>query len=294
MGHARKAVWALLALAAVLVTGCGAQRSESPLSQACQEAARGETGESGGAPLPDITLPERIRQAGKIVIGMDTTYPPMEFVCDDGRTYVGFDVDLARALAAKMGVEVEFVSVNWDGIVPGLLSGRYDAILSSMTITEERLKEIDFVEYAQMAQVFVTRKDRPPIRTEKDLAGRVIAVQAETTSQYWVEKLPPEYQPKELRKFVDNNAVYLEIQTGRADGAVTDEPVGRYFASYYKDVMEVTGLAVDPEPVGIGIRKDDPELKAAFEKALAALKADGTLDRLMQKWFGGELGKPAQ
>lgn len=281
---------AALALLSLALAACGGKPAEPAKPAQPQPPAQAPAVQQP-APTPAIKLPERITRAGKIVFGMDTTYAPMEYMDKDGKTPIGFDVDLARALAQKLGVKAEFVSVNWDGILTGLKAKRYDAIISSMNITPERQKEVDFVEYARMAQVFVTRKDAKPIKTEADLAGRVIAVQADTTSMEWVEKLPKDKQPRELKKFVDNTAVFLEVQNKRAEGVVTDEPVGKYYAAQNPELFVVTGVAIAPEPVGIAVNKDDGELKAALGQALEALRKDGTYAGISKKWFGGELGK---
>ncbi len=280
---------ALVLLVSVFLTGCAGR----PADNSARDAASPEPARADTAPAPAAAsgLPERVVKAGKITFGSDTTYAPMEFMDKDGRTPIGFDVDLAKALAAKLGVQAEIISVEWNGIMTGLLAKRYDAIISSMNITPDRLKEVDFIEYARMPQVFVTRKDTPPIRTEADLAGRVIAVQADTTSMEWVEKLPKEKQPREVKKFVDNTAVYLEVQNKRAEGVVTDEAVGRYYAMQSPDIFAVTGVAIAPEPVGIAVNKDDPELKAALQQALDALRREGKYAEIARKWFGGELGR---
>jgi polar amino acid transport system substrate-binding protein len=114
----------------------------------------------GGKSGADGSL-DRVKKAGKLTIGMDTTYPPMEFV-ENGKT-VGFDKEFADALAAKLGVTAEAQTVDWNGIITGLKSKRYDVIISSMNITDERKKEVNFVEYARMSQVFVTKKGAPAL-----------------------------------------------------------------------------------------------------------------------------------
>lgn len=235
---------------------------------------------------------ERVTKAGKLLVGFDPTYPPMEFVDADGKTYIGFDIDLARALGKKLGVEVELVAMDWDGILGGLTGKRYDVIISSMNITEDRLKKVNFIEYAQMSQVFVSRKG-VQVKTEADLAGKVIAVQAETTSHIWADELKAGKikEIKEIRSFKGAPEAFLEVKNGRADVVVIDEPVGLYYAALDPATYAVTGRAMEPEPVGIAIRKADKKLKEAMEKALADLKAEGTYLEISKKWFGGELGK---
>ena len=118
---------------------------------------------------------------GKLRVAVDTTYPPMEFEAADGKV-IGLDVDLAKELGKILKVQVEFIVMPWDGILAGLQSNRYDIIMSSMNVTDERKQQVNFVDYIKMGQVFVVKKSSKPIKSEKELAGKVIAVQADTTS----------------------------------------------------------------------------------------------------------------
>jgi polar amino acid transport system substrate-binding protein len=244
----------------------------------------------GGAKSDDSL--SRITKAGKLTVAIDATYPPMEFVGDDGKTPVGFDVELAQAVAKKLGVTAAFTVVDWDGILTGLTGKRYDAIFSSMNITPERQKEVSFVEYVKMSQVFVSKKGGN-VKTEKDLAGKTVIVQAETTSQEWVDKIKKDTVKdiKEIRSFKGATDAFLEVKNGRGDVIVIDEPVGLYYAKLDAATFEVTGRALAPEPVGAAFRKEDTSLRDAVAKALTELQADGTFKTLSNKWFGKELGK---
>jgi len=233
---------------------------------------------------------DRVKKAGVLKVAIDASYPPMEFIDADGKTYIGFDVDYANALAEKLGVKAEFQNVAWDGILTGLKSGKYDVIISSMNITEERQKEVNFVEYVAMAQNFVSREGFD-VKTEADLAGKVVAVQAETTSHMWVDELKATKVKdiKEIKSFPGATDAFLELKNKRADVVVIDEPVARYYAKI--DGHKVTGQAMAAEPVGIAIRKEDASLMEALKKAVADTKSDGTFKSLSEKWFGSELGK---
>src|SRR5688572_6446908 len=106
------------------------------------------------AALADGKALDRVKKAGKLVVAVDATYPPMESEGKDGKVE-GFDVDFAAEIAKRLGVQAEFVVTAWDGIVPGLYAKRYDAIVSCMNITDERKKAVDFVEYARISQLFI-------------------------------------------------------------------------------------------------------------------------------------------
>lgn len=235
---------------------------------------------------------ERVKKAGKLTIAIDPFYPPMEYVAEDLKTYIGYDIDLAKAITAKLGVQAEFVAVDWDGILPGLTTGKYDVIMSSMNITAERQKQVNFVEYAKMSQVFVSRKGIN-VKSEKDLAGKVVAVQAETTSHIWADEVKAGNVKdiKEIRAFKTATDAFQELKSGRADVVVIDEPVGLYYVNLDAAAFTITGRAMEPEAIGIAIRKEDKSLQAAIEKALKDLRDDGTYLKIAKEWFGGELGK---
>lgn len=272
-----------------LVAACGGSKpsASDPTTPAAPTATQ---------PSPPVAVNslDRVKNAKKLLVAIDATYPPMEFIDEkDGKTPIGFDVDMAKEIAKKLGVEAEFVVSDWDGILPGLTGKRYDMVMSSMNITPERQKEVDFVEYAQMSQVFVSRTGTE-VKTENDLAGKIVVVQAGTTSEEWVTKVKAEKVKdiKEIRSFKGATDAFLEVKNKRGDVIVIDEPVGLYYSSKDAATFAITGRALDPEPIGIAVRKDDPELKAAMEKAVADLKADGTYAKISKTWFGDhELGK---
>ncbi|WP_232293404.1 ABC transporter substrate-binding protein/permease [Stigmatella aurantiaca] len=250
-----------------------------------------------GVLLPVLAEPapagelERIRTAGVLRVAIDATYPPMEFL-ENGQP-VGFDVDLSRELARRLGVTAQFIVMDWDGILAGLTSGRYDIIVSSMNITPERLQQVDFIEYARLSQVFVTTRGQS-IRTEQELAGHRVAVQTNTTSQRWVERLQQRgVHVREIRPFPGATECFSAVKAGQADVIVIDEPVGLFFARR-DDAFVMTGKALDAEPIGIAIDKKAPDLTAALTRALQDIRDSGEQKRLSERWFGAELGQAAK
>jgi ABC-type amino acid transport substrate-binding protein len=232
----------------------------------------------------------RVRKAGKLVAACDLTYPPMAFEDGAGKPD-GYSVDVAREVGRRIGAPVEYSVVAWDGILVGLQSKRYDAIICTMNITKERQRAANFVEFAELAQVFVTRRGTV-VRAPADLKGKAVAVQADTTSQHFVEE-----QQKNgiavgaLKGFKLATDAFAALRAGLADVIVVDEPVGRFYAKQDPKTFVVTGEAMAPEPVGIALNKKDVELHDAIAAAIADMKKDGTFARLGDKWFGGQLGK---
>jgi polar amino acid transport system substrate-binding protein len=274
----------MLMTATALVAACGGATPSTP----------GSTTPAGQTQTAVNSL-DRVKNAKKLLVAVDTTYPPMEFIDEkDGTTPIGFDVDLAKAVVQKLGVEAEFVPSKWEGIVTGLTTKRYDVIMSSMNITAERQKEVDFVEYAKMSQVFVSRVGSPEVKSEADLAGKVVVVQAGTTSEDWVNKVKAEQVKdiKEIRSFPGATEAFQEVKNKRGNVIVIDQPVGIYYSLKDAATFKITGQALSPEAIGIALRKEDPELKAAIDKAVADLKTDGTYAKIEKTWFGDyQLGK---
>jgi len=226
----------------------------------------------------------------KIKFATDATYPPMEFEGKDGKV-VGFDIDLAKAFAKKMGQEPEFMVMAWDGILAGLSSGRYDLIISSMNITPDRQKAVDFVQYMTMSQVFVTKVGAPEIKEEKQLAGLNVAVQADTTSHEMVKKaLTDKKIPiKDIKAFKGATDAFAALKAGQASVIVIDQPVGLYYTKLDPKTFKISGHATAGEPVGIAIRKNQSDLKKKLEAALSEIKKDGTFRALSIQWFGVEI-----
>jgi polar amino acid transport system substrate-binding protein len=238
---------------------------------------------------------DQAKPVSKLVVAIDATYPPMEFIDEkDGKTPIGFDVDLAKALGKEMGVPVEFKVVDWNSIIPGLQAKQYDAIISSMNITPERAKEVNFIEYVKMSQVFVSPKGGTQVTKDTELSGKTVAVQDGTTSHDYMKDLMANKvkDVKALTTFPGATDSFMALKAKQADVIVVDEPVGLYYASKDSASFAITGRAIEPEPVGIALRKDDAALKAALEKALATVKSNGKFKEINTTWFGSvELGK---
>jgi ABC-type amino acid transport substrate-binding protein len=232
---------------------------------------------------------EQVKRNNVLRVATDATYPPMEFEGPDGKP-TGFDIHLAEALAQELGVKVEIKVMAWDGILAGLDSGRYDIIMSSMSITEDRKKVADFVQYMQMSQVFVSKASKL-VKNESELAGLRVAVQADTTSHELVKKLVSDkkIKIKDIKAFRGATETFGALKAGQADVIVIDEPVGLYYAKKDAKSFVISGRASSPEPIGIAVKKSDATLTAELSKALEAIRKKGTFKKISQDWFGTEL-----
>lgn len=239
----------------------------------------------GCAKKPDATLNslERVKKAGKLTIAIDDSFPPMEYR-DDKNTLMGFDIDFALAIGEKLGVKVEHVPTDWNGIIEALKAKKFDIILSTLSITDERKEKIDFSEpYLMEGQIIVVKKGNTVIKGKEDLTGKIVACQLGTTGEEAGKKLTG---LKELKPYDKITEAFHDLKIGRVDTVIVDELVGRYYISKSPDDYVVLDQKLTDEPVGIGFNKDDKELREAIQKAINDLKADGTMTKISTKWFG--------
>ena len=215
-------------------------------------------------------------------------YPPFNERAPDG-SLKGFEIDLGQALCEKINRKCEFLAQDWDGMIPGLLAKKYDGIFASMAITEERKKKIDFTDkYYQTGGAFVTRKGTSIDVNDKKLGGKVIGIIPGTT-QCYMEKAFPEATVK-IYKTADS--MYLDLVSGRVDAVLSDSiaiDFGLLKTEQGKDMAFASEIYHDlecfGEGVGIGMRKEDKELREEFNKAIAEVRADGTYDKITKKYF---------
>ena len=229
-------------------------------------------------------------QAGeKLRIGVEGAYPPFSWKEADG-TLKGFDIDIANALCAKMGRECELVEQDWDGIIPALLAKKYDAIVASMSITEERKKRVDFTgKYYNTPAKFAAAKEAGFEATPESMMGKTVGVQRGTTHQCYMEKMFPDV---ELKLYQTQEEVFLDLGAGRIDAQLSDAtqtlegflntPAGEKYA-FLGDVQ--FELACYGEGAGIALRKGSDELREAFNMAIKAIRDDGTYQKINAKYF---------
>jgi polar amino acid transport system substrate-binding protein len=259
-----------LTLSAFALVGCG--ETEEPGEE---PAAEEPAGEEPAAEL--VTIEE-----GKLLAGSDTEFPPFEFV--EGDEIKGFDVDLLTAIGENLGLEVEFMTEIFDTLIPTLKAGgKFDVIASGMTIKPERQLEIDFTDpYYDSNQSLVMAKGATYAGPE-DLSGKKIGVQSGTTGEAWAKE---NVADATLVPFNSATDAFAALQAGNVDAVVNDLPVSAELLKEDDRGMEIVAQIPTGEQYGFGVSKDNPELLAAINEALAELKADGTYNDIYQKWFG--------
>ena len=231
---------------------------------------------------------QKVKKEGVLYIGLNDTYPPMEFR-DEKHELVGFDIDLGNEIAKKIGVKAEFVNNDWKGIILSLKAKKFDMILSTMTITDERKKEIDFSEpYIVGGQKIVIKKENTSIKDTPDLKGKLVGVQLGTTGEMAAQKIEG---IKEIKKYDGVTEAFNDLSVGRIDAVIADGQVGGFYLKKRGGDLVLLDAKLSEENVGIGFRKEDSDLREAVQKALNDLKADGTLSKLSEKWFGYDFYK---
>ena len=230
-----------------------------------------------------LLLPLAANAQDALRVVTDATFPPMEFVKDGKRT--GFDIELVDALATAMGRKVEWIDIDFKGLIPALISKRADLAMSAIYITDERKKVVDFSDPYFAGGLVVLAPKAGPIKSPKDLDGKKVAVQVGTKSVGFLKDNYPKVERVEVEK---NQEMFNLVEIGRADAAVTGKPAAKIFAQA-KPALHVLAEQLTVEEYGIAVRKDAPEIRDAVNAALKKIKADGTYDKLVQKWF--EAGK---
>jgi polar amino acid transport system substrate-binding protein len=259
----------------------------------CTTTTPPTTGEATGtAPAAVKTIKE-----GTLLIGSDTAFPPFETM--NGTVAEGFDVDLAAAIAKEMGLQSEFLSQKFDTLIPQLKAGgKYDVIMSGMTITDERKKEIDFsspyIDSNQSVAVlkgkgYTTIPTGDTAAIQKALSGKIIGVQAGTTGEAWAKENVKD--AKSVTPFDDTLAAFAALQAGKVDAVVNDLPVSAFIVKDPARNAEIIAEIPTGEQYGIAIAKTNPELTQAINEAIAKVKESGEYNQIYKKWFGVE---PAQ
>ena len=231
---------------------------------------------------------QKIKDAGVINVGLEGTYPPFSFVDADGKL-AGFEVEFSEALAKELGVKVKLQPTKWDGILAALESKRLDAVINQVTISEERKKKYDFSEPYTVsgiqALVLTKKAAELNIKSAADLAGKKVGVGLGTNYEQWVKANVP---TADVRTYEDDPTKFQDLRVGRIDAILIDRLAALEYAKKAKDTT-AAGEAFSRQEAGIALRKGEPELLEAINKAIDKLRADGTLKKLSEKYFSADV-----
>ena len=230
--------------------------------------------------------------AKKIVVGLDDNFPPMGFK-NEKNEIVGFDIDMAKEAAKRLGRPVEFKPIDWSSKEAELKSGRIDVIWNGLNITDERKKNMLFSNPYMEAKQLIFVPAGSAIKGQADLAGKVIGMQSASTAEQNLENDKAFGATlKEVKKYPDCIAAMMDMEAGRLDAIITDEIVGRYYMG--KKPGKFVALEKPVGPIGdfgIGFRLDDKNLQADIQKVLDEMKKDGTSAKISKQWFGSDIVK---
>ncbi|MFV0461382.1 MAG: ABC transporter substrate-binding protein [Actinomycetales bacterium] len=281
----------LLAATSLTVAACGS--SELPGSTDSSTSSSSSASVEAD-PVLVQALPEKVAQAGKIVVGTDATYAPNEFLAEDGTTIQGMDIDIFNAVAAQFGVEVEYQAASFDSIILGVSSGKYDVGVSSFTINDERKQQVNMVSYFSAGTQWVTAAGNPKNVNPDEACGLNIAVQKGTVQ---VDDLQARSTActdagnSAINQIVeqDQAKVTADVVSGKADAMLADSPIGLYAVKQTDGQLEAVGEIYDSAPYGFVVPKDQIEFADAMVTALQNADSDGSYSSALEKW-GNESG----
>lgn len=222
------------------------------------------------------------RAEDTIKIATEGAYPPFNGKDASGEL-VGFDVDIAKAMCDQMKAKCEIVAQDWDGIIPGLDAKKYDAIIASMSITDERKQKVDFSDPYYSNYLRIVAKKGSGLTGADGLTGKTVGAQRSTIAATWVEdKLG---RRSTVKLYDTQTAAYSDLEAGRLDALVSDVyPAFDWLKD--KPGFEFVGDKIDlNDKIGVAVRKGDDKMRESFNKALAAIRADGTYAKLNAKYF---------
>jgi polar amino acid transport system substrate-binding protein len=285
-----------LVLAVALVAAGGGVKSDT---------GGGSTATTAAAPAVDEALaakvPDAIKSDGKIVIGTDKTYSPNEFLDTDGKTPIGWDIDLFAAVAAKLGLKAEFRSAKFPELIPAIQSGKYEIGVSSFTINDERKQQVNMISYFNAGTQWGTKKGNPNGIQPDDACGKKVAVQTGTVQE--TEDLPKRQAACKsagkpaftIDSYQDQGQATAAVVSGKDDAMLADSPVLAYAVKQTNGQLELLGDIYDAAPYGYVIKKDQTEFAQAVADAVKALISDGTYKTILEKWGvqAGAIDNPA-
>ena len=221
-------------------------------------------------------------EPGTLTVGSDIPYAPFEF--GDPPDYKGVDVDIVNAVAKQLDLDVKFVKTPFDTIIRSLVQGKFDMVASSMTITEERKRTVDFSDPYFLADQSLMIKKGSDIKTVDDVAGEIVGAQLGTTgADYAKDKT----DAKEVRTYDLVDDAFKALQTGQVAAVINDCPISKYAEKSKPDLQVVTAIPTH-ENYGFAFAKDSDALRKAVNGAIEKIKTDGTYDKIFSKWLGSD------
>ena len=256
-------------------------------------AACGGSSESS-APDPaegesESALPKDIADRGVLRVATAAAYPPDQFVDESTKEVTGWSPDLLREAAERLGVTVEFVDIEFAGILPGVQSGKFDIGSSSFAVTEERTQAADFVTYSQTGDTLLVAKGNPKDLSFEALCGLSVGVTRGSVSEFAAQDVSETCADDgadtvDIQAFPNQNGAILALDAGRVDAVIASLTVNAYLAQQSNDKFDATSSVLSTRTVGYAVRKGSDELAQALLTTLQEMKEDGSYDEILGKW----------
>jgi polar amino acid transport system substrate-binding protein len=270
-------------------------------------AGCGDSGSSSGpAPAPSTSVdsalaakvPAAIKSAGKIVIGTDSTYAPSEFLDTDGKTVIGFDVDLFNAVAGKLGLKTEWQSAKFDDIIPGVGTSKYNIGVSSFTINADREKQVTMVSYFSAGTQWAAKSGAgidPDNACGKKVAVQTATVQVDDITARSKKCTDAGKAAITIEQYQAQSDATNAVVTGKDDAMLADSPVCAYAVKQTSGQLALAGSIYDSAPYGYVLPKDQTDFGSALASAVQALITDGTYKTILARWGvdAGSITSPA-
>lgn len=268
----------LLSVTAALVMGCSSKSGETNQGTATNTPA------STSAASADLLA--SIKKSGKIKIGLMGTYAPYNFL-NDKHEVDGFDADVSKEVAKRLGVQADFITGEFSGLIEGLQTGKYDALVSQVTITDDRKKTMDFsTPYVKNSVSVIVKSDNTSVKAIEDFKGKKIGVGLGTNDETYLRNdVLPKVGTFNIVTYNDVITSLTDLNAGRIDATLNNIFAIQPLVENNHFQIKTVGPSVKDDFAGIAIRKNNPQLLDALNKALADMKTDGTFKQIFQKWF---------
>lgn len=233
-------------------------------------------------------VPAELRNKGTLTVGTDASYAPNEFTVD-GNTIKGMDIDLLTAVASKLGLKLMFENGNFDSLIGGIASGKYDLGISSFTINNERMKQITMVQYLNAGTTWATTKNQTKQINTSAPCGLTVGVQKGTVQVDDIaakDKACRAAGKPAIKSVVEDaqSKVTADLMAGKVDAMLADSPVANWAVAQNAEALKTTGQMYDAAPYGVAVNKSQKSFAEAVSKALAELEKDGTYQKILENW----------
>jgi cystine transport system substrate-binding protein len=234
-------------------------------------------------------LLNKVKERGSLTVGLEGTYPPFSFQGNDGKL-TGFEVEFAEDLAKHLGVKASLKPTKWDGMLASLDSKRIDVAINQVTISPERQKKYDFSTPYTVSgiQALVKKGNEGSVTKPEDLKGKKVGVGLGTNYEAWLRENVPGV---DVRTYDDDPTKYQDLRVGRIDVILVDRLAALDLVKKTNNTLAVAGQPFSHLESGVALRKGNPELLAAINKAIEEMKQDGSLAKISEKWFGADVTK---